>query len=210
MANTTPQAKDSPDDGKKDDGKKDGGKTEGNVGIVRATGDAAARASDGVRHARARLDEQISKQREQLTGKVRTLGRALRGAGEMLEEDNIVARGLHYTSDKVTHVADYIAELNPTVVVEDMRDIARRQPVWFFGGAFGLGLVLARFAKSTGASSDSSLTRPASATAELSRVTEASPRADGPKDATKRKSAGSDASSARAGTSSARSGSTPT
>lgn len=204
MTNMTTQATDG-----HDDGKKEGAKAEGNVGIVaRATGDAATRANDSVRKTRARFDEQVSKQREQFTSKVRTLGRALRGAGEMLEEDNVVARGLHYTSDKVTNVADYIAELNPTVVIEDMRDIARRQPWWFFGGTFGLGLLLGRFAKSTSWGGEPSSEQPSSTHAETSSAAEGSARSDGPKDPSKRKS-GPDASAARVA-SLARSSSSPT
>ncbi|HEX6241238.1 MAG TPA: hypothetical protein VFZ61_10110 [Polyangiales bacterium] len=199
-----------------DENKKSSGKPEGSVGIVaRATEDAAERANDRVRKTRARFDEQISKQREQLTGKVRTLGRALRGAGEMLEEDNVIAHGLHYTSDKVTHVADYIDELNPTVVVEDLRDIARRKPLWFFGGAFSLGLLLARFARSTATAGETSGDRSAASgrrslgpSAEASTKTGAS-APDNAKEQTKRKS-GPDAASARAGTSTTRSSGSPT
>lgn len=144
MANMTSQSKDGSDD-KKSNGKTDGG---GSI-VARATEEARGRANEGVRKTRARFEEQVSNQRDQFTGKVRTLGRALRGAGEMLEEDNVIAQGLHYTSDKVTHVAEYIAELSPTAAVEDLRDIARRKPLWFYGGAFSVGLILARFAKST-------------------------------------------------------------
>lgn len=209
MANMTSQVKDG-----SDDGKKSSGKPEDSIGIVaRATEDAAGRANDSMRKTRVRFDEQVSKQRDQLTGKVRTLGRALRGAGEMLEEDNVVAHGLHYTSDKITHVADYIAELNAATVVEDLRDVARRKPLWFFGGAFSLGLLLARFARSTAPTGETSADRaPRSLgpNAGASGKTEASAPDDNAKEQTKRKSSGPDAASARAGTSTARSSGSPT
>lgn len=206
MANMTPQSNDSPNDGKKD-----GAKGEDGVGMVaRATENAAALAGDGIQRTRARMDEQISKQREQLTGKLRTLGRALRGAGEMLEEDNVVAHGLHFTSEKVTRVADYVAELNPTTVVEDLRDVARRQPVWFFGGAFGLGLLLARFAKSSASgsepSTEHSMTRSSRA---LETRTETARRSDESKEPGKRRSSGNAEASGTRTTSTPRSSGSP-
>lgn len=195
MANMTPQANDASNASKKDGG---GSKTEGSVGIVaRATEDAASLATDGVRKTRARWDEQVSKQREQLTGKVRTLGRALHGAGEMLEEDNTVAHGLNYASEKITRVADYIAEVNPSAVMEDLRDIARRQPMWFYGGSFTLGLLLARFAKST---ADASANKASARSTETSEATtQTSAAAKPPAEAAKRKPSGGDVTP-RAGT----------
>lgn len=152
MANPTSQDKEPSTDPQKDNGKEDGG-----TGVIaRATDKATELGTAGLRRTRARLDEQVSQQREQLTGKVRTLGRALHGAGEMLQEDNLVAHGLHFVSDKVTRTADYLDELSPSSLAEDARALARSQPLWFFGGAFTLGLALGRFAKSSASSIESS------------------------------------------------------
>lgn len=115
----------------------------------RAAAGASALTNQQLRKARARVDDQIAAQRAHVTGRVRTLGRALRGAGEMLEEDDVVAQCLHFASDKVESVAGYVAELNPTDASEDLRSFARERPAWFFGGAFVLGLALGRFARST-------------------------------------------------------------
>lgn len=108
-------------------------------------------ADAGIKKTRERVEDQIHVQRDRVTGGVRTLSRALRGAGGMLDEDELVARGLHYASDKAETVAGYVAELTPTRLATDLRDVSHKKPAWFFGGAFLLGLALGRFARSTAA-----------------------------------------------------------
>lgn len=129
-----------------------GGSAQGTV--AKATDLAAGLATKQVQKTRERFDNQVTQQRDQITGRVRTLSRALRGAGQMLEDDDVVAQALHYASEKVEGVAGYVGELNPTRAVEDLRGVARRQPLWFFGGAFVLGMALGRFARATGEGSE--------------------------------------------------------
>lgn len=118
-------------------------------GLGRAASSAAGLATKQAQRTRDRFEEQLTEQRTRLSGRVRTLGRALHGAGEMLEEDDLAAQALHYASGKIDGVAGYVAELTPSGVAEDLRSVAQTRPIWFFGGAFVLGLALARFARST-------------------------------------------------------------
>jgi hypothetical protein len=118
--------------------------------VGRAASTAAGLATKQVEKTRDRFEEQIADQRSRISGRVRSLGRALHGAGEMLEEDDLAAQALHYASEKIDGVAGYVAELSPTRVAEDLRNVAHTRPIWFFGGAFALGLALGRFARSTG------------------------------------------------------------
>lgn len=152
MANMTPnmetRAQREPSSG----GQQSGNAPQSSVG--RAASTAAGLASKQVEKTRDRFEQRLSEQRAQVSGRVRSLGRALRGAGEMLEEDDLAAQALHYASEKIDGVAGYMAELNPTRVAEDLRGVAHTRPVWFFGGAFVLGLALGRFARSTGAGMD--------------------------------------------------------
>jgi hypothetical protein len=124
--------------------------------VGRAASTAAGLATKQVEKTRERFEEQIADQRSRISGRVRTLGRALHGAGEMLEEDDLAAQALHYASEKIEGVAGYVEELSPTRVAEDLRSVAHTRPIWFFGGAFALGLALGRFARSTGGSMQSS------------------------------------------------------
>ncbi|HEX6243111.1 MAG TPA: hypothetical protein VFZ61_19490 [Polyangiales bacterium] len=120
---------------------------------------AANAATRQVEKTRERVVDRVAQQREQISSRVRSLSRALRGAGEMLEEDDIAGHALHYASDRVERVAGYVSELSPEGVAEDLRGVARTNPLWFFGGAFALGLVLGRFARSTGEGIEHSMER---------------------------------------------------
>jgi hypothetical protein len=117
--------------------------------VTRAAAGAATLTNQQLRKARERVDEEISSQRERVSGRVRTLGRALKGATQTLDEDDVVAQCLHFASDKIDDVAGYVSEINPTRVADDLRNIARERPAWFFGGAFLLGLALGRFARAS-------------------------------------------------------------
>ena len=134
----------------------EGGSTESQVQgtAAKAANLAASAATRQVQKTRDRIEDRISEQREQITGRVRALGRALRGAGAVMEEDNLAANALNYASDKIESVAGYVAELSPDRVVDDLRGVARSRPWWFYGGAFALGLALGRFARSSGEDGD--------------------------------------------------------
>jgi hypothetical protein len=132
--------------------------------VQRAAAGASAISQQQVRKARRQFDEQIAAQRQRVSGRARTLSRALNGAGGMLEEDELVAQCLHFAGEKIEGVAGYVDEFTPAQVAEDLRNVARERPAWFFGGAFVLGLALGRFARSTaGAFSESEEPRARSA-----------------------------------------------
>lgn len=139
-----------PRDGQPDD---DSTQDAGDLDAVsRASAGAAALANQQLRRTRERMEEQVEVQRERVTGRVRTLGRALKGASSMLEEDDVVAQCLHFASDKVESVAGYVEGMSTAGAAEDLRAVAKDRPAWFFGGAFVLGLALGRFARSTAGS----------------------------------------------------------
>jgi hypothetical protein len=147
MANMTSQTGSTPQD------KQDAQNEQNDPSIMaRASAGASALTNQQLRKARDRFGEQITSQRERVTGRARTLSRALRGAGEVLEKDDLVAQCLHYAGDKVESVAGYVEELSPENAAEDLREVARDRPALFFGGAFVLGLALGRFARSTAGS----------------------------------------------------------
>ena len=120
---------------------------------------AANAATKTVEKTRERMADRVSQQREQISSRVRSLSRALRGAGEMLQEDDIAGHALHYAGDRVERVASYVSELSPDRVADDLRGVARTNPLWFFGGAFALGLALGRFARSSGEGIEGALQR---------------------------------------------------
>ena len=116
---------------------------------AKATSLATEAATRQMQKTRERIEDRISEQREQVSSRVRALGRALRGAGEVMEEDELAAHALRYASEKIERVAGYMAELSPNRVADDLRGVAKGHAGWFYGSAFALGLALGRFARSS-------------------------------------------------------------
>jgi hypothetical protein len=100
---------------------------------------------------RDRLEDELARRRFRLTDRMRDVGEALDSASRKLGDDDLVADCLHYVSGKVDGVASYVESADAKRLAGDLRGAARERPAWFFGGAFVLGLALARFAKSSAA-----------------------------------------------------------
>jgi hypothetical protein len=120
--------------------------------LAKTTNDATSATVERLQHARERFDKRLVEQRSSIAQRVRAVSRVLDGGGKMLGDDEFGARCLHYASEKLDRVASYVEQVEPSTITEDLRNVARDQPAWFFGSAFTLGLALGRFAHSTAAS----------------------------------------------------------
>ena len=110
----------------------------------------ATAALDRVRDARMQAQSGLEEQRAQIADRIRRLGGVLRAGSETLSTDDPYAQNLLTTAgDRVERLADYVNDLEPGRVVEDLNSFARRHPGMFFGSAFLIGLGLGRFAKSS-------------------------------------------------------------
>jgi len=101
---------------------------------------------------RDRTYEQIDTQKERATANLGTLAGAVRGMTRQLR-DNDQAR----LADYVTRAADELDRWSSRIkdqdldgAVRDVQSFARRRPAVFIGVAFGAGLLVARFLKSSG------------------------------------------------------------
>jgi hypothetical protein len=96
-------------------------------------------------------DEQISKQRESATGVLEQVAGALQMTGEHLRssQQERIARFAQQASDQVRQFSESIHGAQPRDVIRRVEDLARREPALFLGGAFVLGLLGARFLKSS-------------------------------------------------------------
>ena len=116
----------------------------------------ATSAVDRMRGARDQAENGIVQQRDLIAKRLRRLGGVFRGGSESLSGDDPLAKELlEMTSDQIERVADYIGEITPNRVSDDLQSFARRRPGVFFGGAFLLGLTLGRFVRSSGSPSSS-------------------------------------------------------
>jgi hypothetical protein len=96
-------------------------------------------------------DQQISKQKETATGVLEQVAGALQMTGEHLRasEQERIARYAQQAADHVRRFAQSFRGAEPRDVISRAEDLARREPALFLGGAFAVGLVAARFLKSS-------------------------------------------------------------
>lgn len=89
--------------------------------------------------------------KEQAANQLDTVARAFRQTGEQLrkEDNQMVARYTENVADQVERVASYLHDGDLNQFLSDAQDFARKQPELFLGGAFTLGLLAARFFKSS-------------------------------------------------------------
>ena len=98
--------------------------------------------------ATARLSGQLGRAAEGLS----SLSQAMRSTGGQLREQD-QATGAAYAewvAEQTERAAGYLHGKDLDLLVEDVEAFARRQPALFVGGAFALGLLAARFLKSSG------------------------------------------------------------
>jgi len=102
--------------------------------------DARDRAGSGLNEGRRKAAEQIG-----------GIGGALHRTGEQLrnEDQAKFADVADSLGRQVDRVADYLRAADGRTMARDVEDLARRQPALVFAGAFALGLVAARFLKSS-------------------------------------------------------------
>lgn len=99
------------------------------------------------------IDEQKSHLASGITGvadSIRQIGENV-GGGE--EKDQIAALAGKYSdslANQVEKISSYIDDRDIRELVKDVEQFARRNPLLFVGGAFALGVLAARFLKSSG------------------------------------------------------------
>jgi hypothetical protein len=120
-------------------------------------GRSAAELGDKVQETAGRVAEsQLSKQKETASGMLDQVADAIRMTGDHLRasRQDRVARYAQQASDQVKRISESIRGAEPRDVLRRVEDVARREPALFMGGAFLLGLVGARFLKSSERSPD--------------------------------------------------------
>jgi hypothetical protein len=101
---------------------------------------------------RSRLSTQTSRSAIQLG----ELANALRQTGEQLE-GNVASPFVSKAADRLDRVSELLDSADPTELVRSVEQFARREPLLFLGGAFALGIVGARFLKSSATHAQSAM-----------------------------------------------------
>jgi len=98
--------------------------------------------------ASSRLSSQVDRAAEGLGSLSQAL---LSVSGQLRQQDQaLVAEYTSRTAEQVQRAASYLRGKDVDQLVDEAERFARRQPVVFVSGAFALGLVAARFLKSSG------------------------------------------------------------
>lgn len=103
-----------------------------------------------------KASSKIDEQKTNLAQGIASVADTIRGLGDNLggtEEPNTVtdaaAKYSGTIADKVEQFSDYLDKKDLREVMRDVEDFAHRQPLLFLGGAFALGVLAARFLKSS-------------------------------------------------------------
>jgi hypothetical protein len=93
-----------------------------------------------------RVDEQKNRAADGLGG----IANVIRNAGhELRSENEALASYVDQASDQLRRFADQIRQKGVVDMMDDVQSFARRRPALFIGGAFLVGLGIARFLKSS-------------------------------------------------------------
>ena len=104
-----------------------------------------------LRDARDRAGSTFNQGRERAADQIGGIGSAFRRTGETLrgEDQARFADVADNVARQVDRVADYLRQSDGRVMARDFENLARRQPTLVFAGAFAIGVLAARFFKSS-------------------------------------------------------------
>lgn len=89
--------------------------------------------------------------KSQVANQVGTVSRAFHATSEHLrnEDQPELARLTETVAESIDRVSSYLTERDPGDLADDLEQFARRQPAMFLAGAFAVGVLAARFLKSS-------------------------------------------------------------
>lgn len=113
-------------------------------------------ASDAYSTVTSKAAEKLEEQKSTLTGGLHNMAGTIRQLGDELshksEEDRVARLASDYSStaaEKIEQAARYFDTHDVNAIYRDVENYARNNAAIFVGGAFALGFLLARFAKSS-------------------------------------------------------------
>lgn len=109
------------------------------------------KADDMVHRAADTAKEQIGHQKQQAVGRLSHVSGALRSTSDHLrhEDETSMAEYVDNAAAQVDRFVGYLDERSAEDLLHDTRQLARRDPALFLGGAALLGLLGARFLRSS-------------------------------------------------------------
>lgn len=105
---------------------------------------------------REQAASQLNTQKNKATDGLGSIAQAVRGSTDRLRQEHheTVARYVEQAADQIERVSSRLKEKDVGELMNDAQRLARRQPALFVGGAFAVGLLGARFLKSSAQNDD--------------------------------------------------------
>jgi glucan phosphorylase len=121
------------------------------------TDEVKSQAIEITEEAKVQAKSVIEDRKEMAARELGSVAEAFRQTSSSLREQDqaMFAQYSNRVADQVERVSSYLEDHNLDDMIHDSEDFARRQPELFIGGAFTLGLLAARFLKSSASSSRS-------------------------------------------------------
>lgn len=123
--------------------------------VAPITDQAQETAGQVAEQAKQRALTQIDTQKEHAAGSLDAVAQALRQSGDQLrtKQQEPLANLAGTAAERVERFSGYLRHTDVNDMIRDVEQFARRQPAAFLGGAFTLGVLAARFLKSSGRTS---------------------------------------------------------
>src|SRR3954451_7428277 len=117
-------------------------------GVVDQAQSAVGQVAD---QAREQAMSQVDERKGQAADSIGSMAEAARGLGKQLRDNDQagIARYADQVAESIDGFSTYLRHTDMTDMLDDAQDFARRQPALFLGGAFLVGVVAARFLKSS-------------------------------------------------------------
>jgi hypothetical protein len=102
---------------------------------------------------------QLNSQKEKATQGLGTVASAVRESTQNLrsQQHDVAARYVEQAADQIERFSARLREKDVMELLSDAQQLARRRPALFVGAAFALGLIGARFLKSSASDNDDSV-----------------------------------------------------
>ncbi|HYP42037.1 MAG TPA: hypothetical protein VEX13_16905 [Chloroflexia bacterium] len=115
-------------------------------------GQAQETAGKVVDQVRGTAESQLTSQKDRAAETAGTVAQAIRSAGEQLkgQDQSGFAQYADMAAERVEQFSNYLQSRDLREIVVEVEHFARRQPILFLAGAFTLGVLGARFLKSSG------------------------------------------------------------
>jgi len=127
---------------------------------------AKAAVASAKEQAKDEVNARASQTQEDIADEVSGTSDALRKAASEVRDGSPQGTAFSYAAERLADVSDSIRNQDAGQVFDTVTQYARRHPIAFLGGAAALGMVAARFAKSSAPAQHASVDRPTPSTAD--------------------------------------------